>query len=263
MLQIEAENPKMKNYLEIFEKHLRNGLCRDMNLSELNLIKTVDRNMLPKNVDARNIGDTIFLSFQSIEEAMKTVNLSMVATYLNRSIEDMNCEVKNLLNNLYHEFCHINERSILPSIHNIINDDNNKYNLLEKLVAHFWIEFVVECKSGEQHFRSETELCDSFATANWDIKYIKGNRDDINDLYWLMYSTPYFISLCFINHCFENYCSKITDKKIATLVQKLYIVCTNLYKEGPFDNYEKIKVIGDIYESTFNTKSRRFAELYL
>jgi len=151
---------------------------------------------------------------------------------------------------------------ILDRNHNIIVDKKH-YTILEKLVAHFWIEFVVECKSGEQHFRSEVEFCDSFITTKWDIQYIKGNRDDIKDLYWLMYTTPYFIALCFINNCFDYYFGKITDEQIAILVQKLYVICTDLYKRDSFDNYDKIKSIGEIFEETFNTKSKNYEELYL
>jgi len=174
----------------------------------------------------------------------------------------MQCNVVNILNNLYHEFCHINERALSPILHNIIADEKH-YTILEKLVAHFLIEFVVECKSSEQHFRSEIEFCDSFLAVNWNIKYIEGNRDDTKDLYWLMYTMLYFIALCFINDCFEYYIKKITDKQIAQLVQQLYIVCTDLYRGEPFDNYDKIKVIGEIFEETFNTRSKNFAELYL
>ncbi|GFI32464.1 hypothetical protein IMSAGC013_03863 [Lachnospiraceae bacterium] len=262
MLVIEAENSDMESYLKVIIEHLKSNLCQEMNLSELNNIKAVDSSKLPRNVDARSEGDTIFLSIQSIQQAMKNVNLSELESHLKKDIEEMQCEVVNILNNLYHEICHMNERTISPILHNIIADENH-YTILEKLVAHYWIEFVVECKSGEQHFRSEVEFCDSFIATKWNIQYIKGNRDDIKDLYWLMYSTPYFIALCFINNCFDYYCGKIIDEQIAVLVQKLYAVCTDLYKEESFDNYDKIKVIGEIFEEAFNTKSKNYEALYL
>lgn len=259
---IEAENSEMESYLKVIVEYLKGNLCQGMNLSELNHIRTVDRSKLPRNVDARSEDDTIFLSVQSIRQAMESVNLSELEAYLKKDIEEMQGKVVNILNNLYHEFCHMNERSASPILHNIITDEKH-YTILEKLVAHFWIEFVVECKSGEQHFRSEVEFCDSFITTKWDIQYIKGNRDDIKDLYWLMYTTPYFIALCFINNCFDYYFGKITDEQISILVQKLYVICTDLYKRDSFDNYDKIKVIGEIFEETFNTKSKNYEELYL
>lgn len=262
MILIKAENSEMENYLRVIENYLKSNLCQEMNLSELKYIKAIDRSKLPRNVDARSEGDTIFLSIQSIKQAMERVNLSELAAHLKKDIEEMQCKVVSILNNLYHEFCHMNERVISPILHNIIADEKH-YTILEKLVTHFWIEFVVECKSGEQHFRSEVEFCDSFITAKWDIQYIKGNRDDMKDLYWLMYSMPYFISLCFINDCFDYYFRKITDEQIAVLVQKLYVICTNLYKGDSFDNYDKIKIIGEIFEETFNTKSKNYEELYL
>ena len=262
MIVIEAENIEMENYLKVVVEYLKSNLCKEMNLSEVNSIKTVDRSRLPKNVDARSEGDTIFLSIQSIRQAMESVNPSGLVAYLKKDIEEMQCRVVNILNNLYHEFCHMNERVVSPNLHNIISDEKH-YTILEKLVAHFWIEFVVECKSGEQHFRSEVQFCDSFVAAKWDIQYIKGNRDDMKDLYWLMYVMPYFIALCFINDCFDIYFKKISDEQIAILVKKLYVVCTDLYKGDSFDDYDTIKVIGEIFEETFNTKSKNYEELYM
>lgn len=262
MILIKAENPEMESYLSIIEEYLNVNLCKDMNLSELSNIKAVDRSKLPKNVDARSEGDTIFLSIQSIRQAMESVNLSKLAEHLKNDVKEIQPKVVNILNNLYHELCHMNERTILPVLHNIILDKKH-YTLLEKLVAHFWIEFVVECKSGEQNFRSEVEFCDSFIAAKWNIQYIRGNRDDVKDLYWLMYSTPYFIALCFINDCFDYYVRKIADNKIAGLAKKLYVVCTDLYKGESFDNYNNIKVIGEIFEETFDTKSKKYEPLYL
>ena len=262
MIVIEAEKFEMESYLQVLVEYLKSNLCKGMNLSELNNIKIVDRCKLPRNVDARSEGDTIFLSAQSVSQAMESVNLSGLASYLKKDIEEMQYKVVSILNNLYHEFCHMNERTISPNLHNIISD-KKRYTVLEKLVAHFWIEFVVECKSGEQHLRSEVEFCNSFIAAKWDIQYIKVNRDDMKNLYWLMYSTPYFIALCYVNDCFDYYFRMITNEQIAILVQKLYAVCIDLYKEVPFDNYDKIKVIGEIFEETFNTKTPKFAALYL
>lgn len=157
MILFKAENSEMENYLRVIEEYLKSNLCKDMTLSKINNIKTVDRSKLPRNVDARSEGDTIFLSIQSIKQAMESVSLFELPAQLKKDVREMQCNVVNILNNLYHEFCHINERALLPILHNIIADEKH-YTILEKLVAHFWIEFVVECKSGEQHFRSEIEF---------------------------------------------------------------------------------------------------------
>ena len=62
------------NYLKVIIEYLKGNLCQGMNLSELNHIKTVDRSKLPRNVDARSEDDTIFLSVQSIRQAMESVH---------------------------------------------------------------------------------------------------------------------------------------------------------------------------------------------
>lgn len=260
MLVIETENPDMENYLKVIVGYLKDNLCQEMNLSELNNIKAVDSSKLPRNVDARIEDDTILLSVSSIRQAIESISLYELATHLEQDIEEINSNVMNLLNNIYHEFCHINERAISPNIHSAIEDEKP---FLEKLVAHFWIEYIVECKSRKKHFKSPFEYCDSFVRTKWDIQYMRVNRDDAKDLYWLIYTMAYFIALCFINDCFDYYLRKITDKQISQLVQQLYIVCKNLYNEEPFDDYKKIKIIGEIFEKTFNTKkSKNFEELY-
>ena len=100
---IEAENSEMESYLKVIVEYLKGNLCQGMNLSELNHIKTVDRSKLPRNVDARSEDDTIFLSVQSIRQAMESVNLSKLKAYLKIDIEVMQVNVVNILNNLYHE----------------------------------------------------------------------------------------------------------------------------------------------------------------
>jgi len=76
MILFKAENSEMENYLRVIEEYLKSNLCKDMTLSEINNIKTVDRSKLPRNVGARSEGDTIFLSIQSIKQAMESVSLS-------------------------------------------------------------------------------------------------------------------------------------------------------------------------------------------
>ena len=260
---IETNNTDVKNYLKFFLRYLQNNLCKDMKLSELKEIKIVNRDKLPRNVDARSEGNTVFLSYQSIIAAMDMVGIQNIQQCLEKDIEQMPCEVTYILNNLYHELCHMEERTLMPNIHKILLDKDG-YTILEKLVAHFWIEFVVECKSGEQRFRSETTFCNSFISTKWEISYLKGNREDTRDLYWLMYTTPYFISLCYINNCFDDYIKKVSDIKISSLLKRLYTLCANLYTKDFFDDsYNTIKEIGIIFEETFNTKTKEYKMLYM
>ena len=123
MLVIEAENSDMESYLKVIVGHLKSNLCQEMNLSELNNIKAVDSSKLPRNVDARIEDDTILLSISSIRQAMESISLYELATHLEQDIEEINSNVMNLLNNIYHEFCHINERAISPNIHSVIEDE--------------------------------------------------------------------------------------------------------------------------------------------
>lgn len=261
-LLIETNSTDVKNYLKYFLRYLQNNLCKNMKLSELKEIKIVNRDKLPRNVDARSEGNTVFLSYQSIIAAMDRVGIQNIQQCLEKDIEQMPCEITYILNNLYHELCHMEERTLMPNIHKILLDRDG-YTVLEKLVAHFWIEFVVECKSGEQHFRSETTFCNSFISAKWEISYLKGNREDTRDLYWLMYTTPYFISLCYINNCFDDYIKRVSDIKILSLLKKLYTLCVNLYTKDFFDSYNTIKEIGIIFEETFNTKTKEYEMLYM
>ena len=113
-LLIETNSTDVKNYLKYFLRYLQNNLCKNMKLSELKEIKIVNRDKLPRNVDARSEGNTVFLSYQSIIAAMDRVGIQNIQQCLEKDIEQMPCEITYILNNLYHELCHMEERTLMP-----------------------------------------------------------------------------------------------------------------------------------------------------
>lgn len=250
----------IEKYLDIIKEYLISKHCAEMDFSYLKEFIIVDRSELPQNVDARTKGNNIIVSKQSILGAMNTVPLYELEEYLEKPVVDMEEKITFILGNIYHEFCHMHEKKEMPQIHNVVSEEG--FTVLEKLVSRFWIEFVVEYKSGKKHFKSEKQFCDSFVEARWDIKYIKVNRDDVKDLYWLINTSAYFIALCYAHDCIEYYLNRIQNNEIRYLMEKLYNSCVYLYNNVPVDDMKIIYNIGKVFESGIDKNSSNFAMLY-
>lgn len=252
---ITSDREDLKMYMTKITEYVIASLCEDLILTTIKGIKLVDSEELPQDVDARSEDDYIYISKSSVENCLQLVSMEELDSYLINEIIQMDEKFIFLIGNVYHELCHADAKVKMPKLHSIINDDISRN--IHKILAHYWIEFVVEYESHRVGIRTKDDLCISFVNTKWNIKYIKYNRNDINDMFWLIFTSSYFIGLCYATGKFDYYIEHITDEALKDMLRELYEMSIALYQKMPFDDYSIIADLETVFDKYWKESIRR------
>jgi hypothetical protein len=252
-----SDREDFKLYMNIITEYVIAKFCDDFILSTVKGINLVDSKVLPQDVDARTEDDYIYISKSSVENCLQLINLEELESYLLNDISKMNDKFTFLIGNLYHELCHADAKVKMPILHSVIYDDESKN--IHKVLTHYWIEFVVEYESHRVGIKTKDDLCISFINAKWNIKYFKFNHNDDNDMFWLIFTSSYFIGLCYATGKIDYYIEQCLDDILKDMIRELYDKSISLYEKMPFDDYTNITELEsllDKYWKRFIMRSR-------
>jgi hypothetical protein len=242
---ITSDREDLKMYMNIITEYVIIKLCDGFILTTVKGINLVATQALPQDVDARTEDDFIYISKPSVENCLQLVCLEELKCYLINDISIMDDKFTFLIGNLYHELCHADAKAKMPNLHAINNCETCKY--IHRVIAHYWIEFVVEYESHRVGIRTKDDLCVSFVNTKWNIKYFDFNRNDTSDMFWLIFTSSYFLGLCFASGKFDYYVEQITDEALKDMLRELYDMSIALYQKMPFDDYSVITELEAVF----------------
>ena len=245
LILITSDREDLYLYMKIITDYVIENLCNDLVLTTVQGITIVDSEILPQDVDARTEDDFILISKSSIENCKLIIDKEELDNYLLNDISKMNDKFIFLIGNLYHELCHADVKHRMPNLHNIMYGDES--SSMQMITAHYWVEFVAEYESHRTGLRTKDDFCISFVNAKWDIKYLKYNRNDYNDMFWLAYVSSYFIGLCYAMDKFDFYVEQISNIILKDLMIELYDMSLDIYQKLPFDDYPEIEDVEELF----------------
>ena len=228
------------NY-EVFLKHVYEyvveNFAKDFKLSVLNKIEIVPS--LPCSSDGRIEGTNILLS-KRLYELLPTLDLDLLID---------NNDFNLIVSTLYHELCHLNERTILPNIHAICNRDNID---IDYFVAQFWIEYIVETKTNAVFKRNKSKFCDDIALNEWKINKADYNTQNTTNYFYLIKVLPY--ALAYYQNEKSDCVAQIKNPIVRNMVVELYDAISNIQDKYPVDDMNSLNEIKRIfftYQKTF------------
>ena len=231
-----------KNY-EVFLKHVYEyvvkNFVKDFNVSVLNKIEIVPS--LPCSSDGRIEGTNILLS-KRLYDLLPTLDIDLL-----RDNNDFNL----IVSTLYHELCHLNERTILPNFHAICNRDNID---IDYFVAQFWIEYIVETKTNAIFKRNKSKFCDDIAINEWKINKADYDTQNTTNYFYLIKVLPYALAYC--HNQKSDYVAQIKNPIVRNMVIELYDAISNVQNKYPVDDMNSLNEIKRI----FSTYQKKFLE---
>lgn len=240
-------------YLDCLKGYVLTKYGVGLDLSLCPPLRGVEARQLPKGVLTRIEEDEIIVSIDQILRCKDKI--PNIAEYLQVSeLDKQDNDLRLLMHNLLHEFCHVDAKKKMSNLHAYMMAESTSF--MDSLITHYWIEFCVETE-GLKRFHIEDEFSQSFADYKWEIQYFKNNRNDRHDMFWLIYVSPYFIANNFVNGTINKYLNKICDANLREYCLELYNKSTEIYEKIPFDDFEHIRTLYDIFNGYWKRQKRR------
>lgn len=241
-------------YLSCLKRYVITEYGASLDLSLCPPLRIVEAGGLPKDVLTRIEEESILVSMEQILRCKGKV--PNIEEFLQGSeLDRQDSDLQLLMQNLLHEFCHVDAKKKMSNLHGYMMDERT--SVIDSLIAHYWIEFCVETESLKRFYK-EDKFSQSFVDYKWEIQYFKSNRNDRHDMFWLIYTSSYFIANNFVNGTIQEYLSKICDDSLKEYCLELYNKSTEIYVEKmPFDNFEQIKALYDRFDGYWKRRKRR------
>ena len=230
-------NKNYEVFLKLVYKYVVDNFAKDFNLSVLNKVEIVPS--LPCSSDGRIEGTNILLS-KRLYDLLPTLDLDLLRD---------NNDFDLIVSTLYHELCHLNERTILPNIHAICNRDDID---IDYFVAQFWIEYIVEIKTNAVFKRNKSKFCDDIALNEWKINKADYDTQNTTNYFYLIKVLPYALAYC--HNQKSDYVVQIKNPIVRNMVIELYDAISNVQNKYPVDDMNslnEIKRIFSTYQKTF------------
>lgn len=205
---------------EVYE-YVVSKFAKEFDLSALTEIEIV--HSLPGSSDGRMVDNNILLSKRLYDLLPKL------------DIHDNN-DFNLVVSTLYHELCHINERTIMPNIHAVCYEEEKG---IDYCVALFWIEYIVETKTDAVFRKDRSQFCHYLAESDWRIDRFNFDDNKTFNYFWLIKILPYVL-VAFHNKGISTYTERIKNKLVRNMVSELYNVILDLQKAYPFDDINKL-----------------------
>lgn len=230
-------NKNYESFLKDVYEYVVENFAKDFYLSVLNKIEIVPS--LPCSSDGKIEGTNILLS-KRLYDLLPTLDPDQL-----RDNDDFNL----IVSTLYHEFCHLNEQTILPNIHAICNRVDID---IDYFVAQFWIEYIVETKTNSVFKRNKSKFCDDIALNEWAINKADYNTQNTTNYFYLIKVLPYALACC--QNEKSDYVVRIKNPIIRNMVVELYDAISNIQNKYPVDDMNSLNEIKRIfltYQKTF------------
>lgn len=228
-----------KNYeiflAEVYE-YVVSNFARDFNLSSLNKIEIEES--LPGLSDGRMIDPNNILLSKRLYDLLPILDIASLYG---------NDDFDSIVGALCHELCHINEQSVMPSIHEICYNEIKDINYC---VALFWIEYIVETKTNAKITRNKSNFCKDVALCNWNIIKFNYEDADTSNYFYLIKILSYVLANCQM----PTYSNTIKNTTVKNMVIELYDAISQIKGLYPFDsinNLDEIKRIFLSYKKQF------------
>lgn len=231
-------NNYYENFLSKIYKNVITNFARDFDLSALSKIEIVE--VLHGSSDGRLIGNDILLS-KRLFDLLPTLDIESLE---NNSVFNL------LISTLFHELCHLNERSITPNIHSMCDRDIID---IDYFVALVWIEYIVELKTNLVFKRKKTDFRKAVALNEWKICKSNFNDFDTSNYFYLVKVLPYILA-DLDDTTINEYSKQIKNTVVKRMVIELYYTVTRIKKYYPFDDFKILNQIKNIllhYENHF------------
>lgn len=230
---------KLNCFLAEVVKFVLCTYAQDLDLSKLREIALFRKEDFSYSFDGRTIenGTKIILTSR-LFDVLPCFNIEKIS----------NCpDFALIVNTLYHEMGHVNDWRFMPKLYREVIDADDPKDIM---AIRFWLEYIAEKRSYQSGLARNIykEYCETFVKWDWPAKDFNYEHDDMNNYFYLVKATPYFMARSIDPLIRNDYLGQIKNPVLQSFIVDLDREIKLLDTYSLFDDAEPLSNLSQIIQ---------------